>query len=139
MDSGYEGGGEYVFKVGRYTQAGSLSWSNEVLVKINAQEVILEKEDDSEVLGTTEKQVKNPPKASKDLEYSLEKYIKVASSASQAAAPIPQAEVKGKVMTNYMLLVGALMVVSGIGVFAYVYLRNRNLHEAIYNLFRKRN
>lgn len=140
LDSGYEGAGDYIFKVARYTESGSLTWSNDVSIKINAQEVVIEEGQDENILGAKSNTAnKSRTNTSKKDDYSLEKYIKVASPASIAAAPIPQAEVKGERKTNYLSWIGGFMVISGIGVFAYVYLRNKQLREAIYNLLRRRN
>lgn len=140
LDSGYEGSGDYIFKVARYSESGSLSWSNEVIVKINAQEVTaLEEKDDGTVLGAEEKidkQKKYVP--SKDKTYSLEKYIKVASPASVAAEVTPKPEVKGEQQTNYLRWFGTIMVMAGIGVLSFVYLRNKSLRERVSNIFRKR-
>ncbi|MBI2018480.1 hypothetical protein HYS96_02120 [Candidatus Daviesbacteria bacterium] len=141
LDSGYEGAGEYIFKVGRYTEDGSLSWSNESVIKINAQEVILEEEDDSEVLGVTGSQrKKDTPISLKDAEYSLEKYIKIATPAAKATTSSNrQTVVKGESRTNYLNWVGLFMTACGIGLFAFVYLRSKDLREAIFNIFGKRN
>lgn len=141
LDSGYEGAGEYIFKVGRYTESGSLTWSNEVTIRINTQEIILE-DSDNDILaisGTQNK--KDPTKLSKkrNEENSLEKYIRIATPAAETTAPSnQQAVVKGE-RTNYLNWVGLFMTACGIGLFAYVYLRSKDLREAIFNLFRKRN
>lgn len=84
LDSGYDGAGDYIFKVGRYAESGSLSWSNEVTIRINAQSIILDSDDDKddkEVLGITEAKDKEPsvqPSNSKE-GLSLEKYLKVST------------------------------------------------------------
>lgn len=141
LDSGYEGAGEYIFKVGRYTESGSLTWSNEVTIRINTQEIILE-DSDNDILaisGTQNK--KDPTKLSKkrNEENSLEKYIRIATPTAETTAPSnQQAVVKGE-RTNYLNWVGLFMTACGIGLFAYVYLRSKDLREAIFNLFRKRN
>ncbi|MEK7616958.1 MAG: hypothetical protein AAB414_02805 [Patescibacteria group bacterium] len=138
FDSGYEGGGDYIFKVGRYTEVGSLSWSNELTVSIIAQEITLEDNEEGEILGTEEKQ-KSKIISSKHEEYSLEKYIKIATPSQKAVQASPQAEVKGEKQRNYLSWFGTFMVISGIGVLSFVYLRNKNLSETLSNIFRKRN
>lgn len=60
-------------------------------------------------------------------------------TATATPSASPSIEVKGQRWTNYISWVGILMVVSGVGLFAYVYLRSKNLHETISHLFRKRN
>lgn len=128
FDSGYEGAGEYIFKIGRYSEDGALNWSNEVTITINAQEVVLE-EDDSNVLGVTDKQSqKNQPKTLESEEYSLEKYIKVATPASKIPAT-PSAKVKGERQINFLAIIGSILVI--IGAVPIIY--------AIYNKFRTRN
>ncbi|MBU1032116.1 hypothetical protein KKE03_04335 [Patescibacteria group bacterium] len=131
LDSGYEGAGEYIFKVGRYTEDRSLSWSNETTIKINAQEVILE-DDDSDILGITGTQSKqDTTKSSKKEieEYSLEKYIKVASPASQTKATTSsQVNVKNQKQTNLFIWLGLIFIFAGAGSIGYIYLKkNANL------------
>lgn len=144
LDSGYEGAGEYIFKVGRYTDSGSLTWSNEVTIRINAQEIVLE-DSDSDILGISgtqnNKVTTKSPKKEKE-EYSLEKYIKIATPVAKAttsANSSVSAEVKSQQRINYFSWTGVLMIVGGTLVLTFVYLRNNNLREAISNLFRKRN
>lgn len=131
MDSGYEGAGEYIFKVGRYTEDGSLSWSNEVTIKINAQEIVLD--DDSDILGvdkTQDKQDKTKSSKRTVEEYSLEKYIKVATPASRATPSAKsKAEVKAAKQINFISIIGSILVIIGVIPISY----------AIYNKFRKRN
>ncbi len=136
FDSGYEGAGEYIFKVGRYTEEGSLNWSNESNIKINAQEVVLE-ENNSEVLGAVEKQSqKSKTKTLKGEEYSLEKYIKVATHSSSSASATPSAvEVKNQKQNNPFVLIGIIFIIAGIGSLGHLIFRNK--YGSIYHIFRK--
>lgn len=139
LDSGYEGAGDYLFKVARYTESGSLTWSNETKITINAQAVTLE-DDNSNVLGTARTQAENdksPSFRKQNEEYSLEKYLKLATPASEAAGEtIAQATVNNKKQINSPLIIGIILIVSGIGLSSYIYLQS---HETIFNKFRKRN
>ena len=127
MDFGYEGGGEYIFKVGRYTEDGSLNWSNESNIKINAQAIVLE--ENNEIPGETVSQVKEIKSTPKDESYSLEKYLKIATPSSAAtAAASAIAKVKAEKI-NFLPLIGNILVIIGIIPIAY----------AIYHQFRRRN
>lgn len=131
MDSGYEGTGEYIFKTGRYTDDGSLNWSNETTIKINAQEIELNNE--SSVLGIkeTQNQKDETITSTKPVEkYSLEKYTKVSTPSFQATSSAnPKTETKGTKQINFLSLAGKILVI--IGAIPIIY--------AIYNKFRKRN
>ena len=131
LDSGYEGAGDYIFKVARYTDSGSLTWSNEVTIKLNAQAVVFDDENESDVLGTTETQSKKSTKSpeKENEEYSLEKYIKVSTNSPQATSASTPTEVKGEKKTNFLSIIGTILVI--IGTVPIIY--------ALYNKFRKRN
>lgn len=127
MDSGYEGAGEYIFKVGKYSEDGSLNWSNESSIKINAQEIVLDGED-SDILGINEeKQATKTAKRTVE-ELSLEKYVKVATPTSRVSATV-SAKVKGKQQFNLLSVSGGILVIIGVILITY----------AIYYKFRKRN
>ncbi len=135
LDSGYEGAGEYLFKVARYTGSGSLTWSNEIIIKINAQEVVLE--NDSDVLGVEEKQVETSESKPKKEEYSLEKYIKVTT---QSATPLQTDELrKSKKQISPFIIIGGVFILGALGYLVYRYqlfsLKSK-LNE-IQKLFRK--
>lgn len=129
MDSGYEGAGEYIFKVGRYSEDGSLNWSNETTVKINAQEIVLD-DANSNVLGINEKKEATKTTKSKAEALSLEKYVKAATPQSRATPSAnPKTEVKGAKQTNFLSIIGGILVIIGAVPITY----------AIYYKFRKRN
>lgn len=135
LDSGYEGAGEYIFKVGRYAESGSLNWSNEVTIKINAQEVILEEKEDkneSEILGITETQTEtNKASSEKNEEFSLDKYVKTASVATVAATATPSAiEVKNQKQLNPVIVLGGILVFAGTSSLGYIYWKKK--HEKLY-------
>lgn len=139
LDSGYEGAGDYIFKVGKYSESGSLTWSNESSVKINAQEIIVE-DTKSDILGIDAQSAQGTSSSSKykPEEYSLDKYIKIATPASESAGSNIQVKIKDQ-KTNYSVWIGIITIAAGIGLFAYVYLQSSNLRETIFNIFRKRN
>lgn len=130
LDSGYEGSGDYIFKVGKYTESGSLTWSNEVTIKINAQEVVLEEAKDADILGAkSDTGKKSKISTSKTEELSLERYVKVATPSSKPPSATPSAEVKGERRINFLSIFGTIIVIIGAIPLGY----------AIYNKFRKRN
>lgn len=127
LDSGYDGAGEYIFKVGRYTTSGSLTWSNEAKISIKAQAIVMD--DDNKVLGITKQDETTTTKSSYKDDYSLEKYIKISTPSSKATSSAnPKAQVKGT-QINYLITIGSLLVIIGGSLPAY----------GIYNKFRKRN
>ena len=126
LDNGYEGSGDYIFKVGRYTEVGSLNWSNEVNVNIVAQEIIMEDEE-KEVLGTETKRDEKTTVYNDEI--SLDKYVKAASKAASLISPSPETEVKGEKRINLFSIIGTILVIIGAGALSY----------GIYNYIRKRN
>ncbi len=130
MDAGYQGAGEYGFKVGRYTSGGSgPTWSNEVTVKINAKEVEiaegsislsgLSTPKSSAILGESKKQEELP-----EIVYSLEKYKKSSTPSGQKrASSSPQLKVAGgKVPTLFYVTGGIFLFASG-GFAVYLFMK----------------
>lgn len=119
LDSGYDGSGDYLFKVGRYSDSGSgPTWSNEVSIKMNAKEI----ESGGEVInlsgiGTVkDKKVLGENIKTEDLPkevYSLEKYRKLASS-SASLEVTPSAEVKSEKSINPLSIIGTLLILGGL-------------------------
>lgn len=151
-DSGFTGTGDYIFKVGRYTSAGSgPTWSNESNIKIVSSESDTQGGAVTPSASNNPSSVTNPPTSPQPVKnktvssgQSKKSNILVYHSATVAAAtasanPSPVAEIKSQKRINYFSWAGILMIVSGTLVLAYVYLRNSNLREEVSNLFRKRN
>ena len=130
LDSGYGGTGDYIFKVGRYTESGSgPTWSNEINIKLIANEI--ESEDDlidlsgigvkkdSVVLGENIETEKLPEEV-----YSLEKYRKLAS---QSGKPSPSAavQVKSERGVNPLSVIGALLIIGGLLATIITYANNK--------------
>lgn len=132
MDSGYEGSGDYIFKVGRYTSTGSgPSWSNEVTIKLNAKPV---QDDHSEPVNLSKIKTPASQKTNQGSTtnqslpevYSLEKYRKQASpSATPLAPPTQQPEVKGVTSINPLIFVGGFLLVGGITIIVYIRFKSR--------------
>lgn len=119
LDSGYDGSGDYIFKVGRYTDSGSgPTWSNEVNIKINTQEVRDEESlvnlsgigtiKETEVLGKKTEADNLPEEV-----YSLEKYRGLSSNS--ATAEVSQsAEVKSEKSINLFTIIGSVLILGGL-------------------------
>ncbi len=129
MDSGYEGSGDYIFKVGRYTSSGSgPTWTSEVTIKINAKEVEIEGEVTNLSGLTTKKQesVLGESQKVSDLPesvYSLENYRRTSTSSATPSSVTPS-QVKSEKINLSIILGGILLSLSG-GILAYIILKNR--------------
>lgn len=148
-DSGFTGSGDYIFKIARYTSSGSGPiWSNESTINI----VSVESSDqggtsaDNSSSATTPSSSPQPEQSSKTKSSSQSKRSNtlVYHSATVAAATIsanpPTPVVKTQKNTsNVITWIGTGLILTGTSLLAYIYLRSRGLHEAISNLFRKRN
>lgn len=129
LDSGYDGTGDYVFKVARYTTSNSLSWSNEANIKINAKEVEdqggvidlskLSSKETPKVLGETKKEDEKLPESV----YSLENYRRSATiSSTPSAKPREITETKQNLIIP---LAGGILLGTGLGFAVYIFLKNR--------------
>lgn len=157
-DSGFTGSGDYIFKVGRYTSTGSgPTWSNESTINI----VPVESSDQGNTSVENSPPTTSPSSSPQSgqstkskVASSSKSYTKqslpsgenrlVYHSATVAAAtasanPSSSLETKSQKNTNYLSWAGVLMIVSGTLALAFVYLRSRNLTNAIFDFFRKRN
>ncbi len=99
LDDGYDGSGDYIFKVARYNSNGdNLTWSNEINININARVIVTE---DDQVMGTSSLQngdiktiADKPEEEFEDLPeevFSLERYkqrLSTNSGSSTAAGQI---------------------------------------------------
>ena len=134
LDSGYDGTGDYVFKVGRYTSTGSgPTWSNEVTLKINAKEVEasdtvtnlsgLGSSKSKAVLGEKEEKLEDLP----DSVYSLENYRKLSTPSGVNLSTL-SAEVKPKNKFNFLpVIAGSILILGGGGTFAYLFFKGRSI------------
>ena len=139
-DSGFEGTGDYIFKVGRYTSAGSgPTWSNESNIKI----VSTVSRDQGGTLtstanttsstinpSTTPSSVKNKiitspkPKSYKELVY----HTATVAAATASANPSPNVQVKSqRQLINIVPWIGGALIIFGIGSLIFIYLRNRKI------------
>lgn len=135
-DSGYSGTGDYLFKVGRYTQSGSgPTWSNEATIKIAS---VTSTEQGGVVTATSS--IATPQtspssssktastKSSKQLVYHIAS-VAGESTASTTPSATPATEVKSQKQTNILTIIGIVAVIIGTITLGY----------AIYNWFRLRN
>lgn len=123
-DGGYTGTDDYSFKVGRYSSSGSgPSWSNETTVKIidipgnnqgGASNTSASPTNSSSTPQTSQNSqtYSLQPKNSKSLIYHIASVAAATSSATPSASVEVKAE-KGSI--NPILLIGVILIVSGIG------------------------
>lgn len=141
-DSGFEGTGNYIFKVARYTDSGSGPiWSNELSLKINAvstptpssssdtQAEIAEEEREEEEVDLTASLVKTP-----DRNYE----IKIASVAGQATISnnIPleeQTRVLNERKVNWSLIILGVGILGGGVGFTYLKFKKEKQSAKSYN------
>lgn len=149
-DSGFTGSGDYIFKVARYTSTGSgPTWSNESNIQITALENTDQGSTSSENSSSTTTPSSSPKSvqsakskttsSSQSKSYDRGVYHSASVAAAATTIPLASTEVKSQQKGNYFSWIGVLMITGGILVLAFVYLRSRNLTDAIFNFFRKRN
>ena len=122
LDSGYDGVGDYIFKVGRYTSSGSgPTWTSEQTTKINAQEVETGNSliDLSKISGLNATSVPSNKYSSKDklpdAVYTLENYRKTGSIAGVGKEATTTVSVAGEKSKNPFLIFGGILILLGIG------------------------
>jgi len=126
-DSGFEGSNEYIFKVAKYSDTGTLSWSNETKIKINQVEV-----KPSPFPSTAQSLSPKPtpiPSPSEELETMVEFFE---SSIAGIATEEPKASssplIAGKTQNNPLnifVILGLILIGLSIGFTLYFYIRNR--------------
>jgi hypothetical protein len=130
LDSGYEGSGDYLLKVGRYSDSGSgPTWSNEVTIKINAIEIeegvvnlsgVGIKEEKEEVLGEDAEE-----ELSEEI-YSLEKYKRLASDSGNFTSSASSAtKIKSEKSVNVLLIIGTILIIGTLLVTIITYANNK--------------
>lgn len=128
LDSGYDGSGQYIFKVGRYNSNGSgPTWSNEKYININAKEI----EGDNSPIGLpvvspttkSKSKIQETKKDLTDAVYSLENYRKNSSVAGIQQEATPNAKFAGSKFPNLFLIIGGILVTLGIGSTSYIIFR----------------
>ncbi|MBI3103941.1 hypothetical protein HYZ05_03290 [Candidatus Daviesbacteria bacterium] len=141
-DSGFTGTGDYIFKVARYTSAGSgPTWSNESGIKITAVENTNQggiSPDNSSSTTTPlsspqlEQSAKSKTAANKSKSYDTLVYHSAtvaAATTSTTPSSTPEKLVKSPQQINFLSIIGSILVIIGIIPITY----------AIYNKFGKRN
>lgn len=125
LDNDYKGSGDYIFKVGRYTNAGSgPTWSNETTIKINdlnspspsnpstSQSTLKTTASDSASLTVFKSPIPKPS-------YQIASIAGVNSSTT----PQPEVEVKSQKQTNPFVWVGLSFIFAGAGLIGYIYFK----------------
>lgn len=123
-DSDYKGGGDYIFKVGRYTSGGSgPAWSNETTIKINgptASPTSTLIPSGTKIPSFSPALVKSPtPKPSPSPEFSRQNASVAGAIAS--SAPEAEVEVKSQKQTNPLIWIGVFFIFAGVGLIGYIY------------------
>lgn len=128
-DSDYKGTGDYIFKVARYTQAGSQTWSNEANIKIIGAP-ISDSSSSSSNSSTTPSPSKTP--TIKTTNTTTSKTIKinpkiasVAGTATKSATPSANPEVKGSKQINFLPWIGGGFILAGIISLGFIYYRSK--------------
>lgn len=122
LDSGYDGAGAYLFKVGKYSSAGSLTWSNEVNIQISAKEVTsgtLDNTPNSPTAKTAKPKTQDLP----DEVYSLENYRKSSSIAGITIEATSTTHLAGERFKNPFLIFGGVLVTLGLGTMGVIIFR----------------
>lgn len=135
-DSGFTGTGDYIFKVARYTSSGSgPTWNADQTMKINSVAVSNQEETSTDTAPSTTPTLTSSTKTSSKLTYQIASVAGAQTTATESATP-SATEVKSQKQINFSLIIGIMLIVSGIGLTSYIYLQS---HETIFNKFRKRN
>lgn len=123
LDSGYDGSGNYLFKVGRYSSSGSgPSWSNETSINISSKEILLEEDEEITEMPTSTKAVdKSSSKITIPEEvYSSEKYAQKLATDSSKESSIAGEKTENTKNQNdkfiYLpIILGILLITAGVG------------------------
>lgn len=118
LDSGYDGAGAYIFKVGKYSTNSSLTWSNEVNIQIAAREVTEQTLNPIPTSSSKKKSLNKLPEAV----YTLENYKKSASIAGEKVEPSPSSTVNvaGQEFKNPFFIIGGVLITLGICFFGFI-------------------
>lgn len=135
-DSGFTGTGDYIFKVGRYTNSGSgPTWSNEANIKIISTEI---EEQGGTSTPDSPSSTTNPSsspqsvskksvslsQASKKINYNVASIAGVTVIATPSATPAA-ITVKTQKQTNPIVWIGLVLVFAGASSLGYIYWKKR--------------
>jgi len=138
FDSGYQGSGDYIFKIGRYTNNGSgPTWSNEVSVKITAKEVSGGDLDEINSIFHKTSTKESPVPTKKTSVTSSNYEAKENPAASVAAAnisptPTPTFKVAGEKQSIVLPLLGAGLIFAGKISIIFIYLHSKKIDDNLY-------
>lgn len=128
-DKDYKGSGDYIFKVGRLTVSGSSpTWSNEAAIKLNngADETTIPTSGTSSAAPPIETSLDSSSAVlAAESEYVVSSDSSdIAPTSSEEATPVKVAGEKTN-KPNYIVIIGSVLVFSGIGSITYLYFKNK--------------
>lgn len=128
-DKDYKGSGQYLFKIGRYTAAGSGLWSNPVtldIVDTTSSPTPAPSSNPTSTPSTTKvTTTTSSPKPTPSIKssYQIASVAGIKTSASASASSLPGVEIKNQKQTNPITWVGVIFILIGTGSIGYIYLR----------------
>lgn len=128
-DKDYKGSGDYIFKVGRLTASGSSpTWSNEAAIKLNTgqDEITIQTSGTSSAAPSIETSLDSSSAVlAAESEYVVSSDSSdITATSSEEATPVKVAGEKTN-KPNYIVIIGSVLVFSGIGSITYLYFKNK--------------
>jgi len=125
LDNDYKGSGDYIFKVGRYTGAGSgPTWSNDTTIKIN--DLNRSSLSDSSTPQPTSKATSSSfpsPTIFKSPTPKPSYQIASIAGVTTSVTPQPEVEIKSQKQINPFLWMGMIFIFAGTASIGYIYLK----------------
>lgn len=146
-DSGFTGSGDYIFKVGRYTQSGSgPTWSNELTINITGNPQISQTSSTLSSISPSSSpksqisHYSNKSSPPLNLQIATVAGIAINSSSEAIVASNNQQNTPPKTGFNWWFIGGGLVLIAGFGTFIFLHLKQRGIiipWFSIPNLLRK--
>lgn len=124
FDKDYKGAGDYIFKVARLTSANSSTWSNESNIKISANptpQPTTQTTPSPAKSATPKPTILSTPSPSQTPELSSEEE----KTATVAGVEIENVKLKGTI--NLFSFAGIAMIVAGVSILSYIFIKNSKL------------
>jgi len=124
-DSDYKGTGAYIFKVGRYTQGGSLTWSNETNITITGPQPVtvtpsptttskIQTASTSSVLGTDSDSAASSDYSDQTSVSALNASLGISTSSATATAEAFEKLNERKSSPNFLLIGSGVIIITGV-------------------------